>query len=1002
MADNKPAADDTLLLFLRASLPDELAAVLESALQSVSAGAFEAVFALPDVQVLLGHRDTAATENVKAKDFPLWSDYIFQRLGLVLSKRQEDAAAGGAAEADIREGAAYKMHLFFLVGVAALYAFIQSNVTGPPLGFSPAEVVLPRGVAGDREALARTREELVGSLAADGVAAYKLTPNIELLCLAETILVCPPLQKYVGAAVAWARLRVNFMHQRLLSEGAASLQKSIYEDLEVVEKAIGEMSEEKRRRIPDLHVYFLLERAAVHTHHGLDRKAKADLDKATAERRFEFLLTGLMGKRTKFQQKDTSQLLVLAKSADATTETNEAPATDVSKPKDLELNDDTILERISFTEKPSSAADAQTESSLPPGLAALDPSDQPLLDPLDSVILLSLASSITNTNPADGITREETIPYATRVLEGGSSNWQVYTQALLVRSRIEGYKSRTTERGLLQLQALVDQVIAETSGAPEPAEAAANGEVNGHDYSTTQVTSFLPKAKEGESAPVSERLRYIFPLCSPSRWELEAELAARWVSIGGLRSALEIYERLEMWAEAALCWAATDKEGRAKKIVRRQLFHATAGPDADSTADIEEEKWEGPARDPPPADAPRLYCILGDIDKDLSMYETAWEVSGKRYARAQRSIGRQYIAERDYEKAAHAYELSLQINALNHPAWFALGCAYLELQQFKKAVEAFSRCVQLDDEDAEAWSNLAAALLHLRPKAKAIPSSPDDDDLDAPRESSKEKNEEEKITSHPRQDALKAFKRAANLKHDNSRIWSNVLAVAASTSPPAWQDVIQAQKRICDIRGGTDGEACVDAEVLDMLVKHTVQEIAAYRELEGTKGSGNGNASANGSGNAAAAAEALSRPGLPRLVNELVEKTIKPLITHSPALWTALSTFYLHTGRPSSALEAQEKAWRAVTSRPKWEGSEEGWDQVVLQTVELVNAYEMLGGRERTEGLAAGSGELVARDWKFKARSAVRSVMGRGKENWEGGEGWEKLVGALEELKGRE
>src|SRR5204862_7704432 len=133
----------------------------------------------------------------------------------------------------------------------------------------------------------------------------------------------------------------------------------------------------------------------------------------------------------------------------------------------------------------------QDSSTLPPSLAALDPSSQAMLQPLDSIILLLLASTITNTDPADGLTREETLPYATRVLEGGSSNWQVYTQALLLRSRIEGYRSRTIERGLLQLQALVDQVIADTANGEQATE--------GQDGESAANT-FLPKAKESESA----------------------------------------------------------------------------------------------------------------------------------------------------------------------------------------------------------------------------------------------------------------------------------------------------------------------------------------------------------------------------------------------------------------------------------------------------------------------------------------------------------------------
>jgi len=924
---------DVLLQFLRTSLPDELAAVLQDILKAAETADLLTFSQLPDVQILLGHQDNDATKDVKRENFKSWSDYIFHRLGLLFPFRTEEEGT------PIKETLQYRVHLFWALAVASLNAFVQSNITGPPLAYKPSEILFTKDVSGDAASVRKIQQDLIASLSLDGIAAYKLTPNIELLCLADTILINPIFQKFIPLST-WARLRTSFTYQRLLSEPAPSLQTTIYDDLKDVEKLV--MDSGKETAIPDLRSTFLLERAAVHTHHGLDKQARADLDQATAERKFEFALTGLMGKRTKFQEKDTSQLLVLAKSAGTDLK---ATSTEAAGPKALDLNDDTLHETIQFTEKVASM-DIQDESKLPASLASLEPANQPLLEPLDSVILLSLAESIKNTNPADGITREQTIPYAERVIKGGSSNWQVYTHALLVRSRMEGYKTRTMERGLLQLQALVDQVIAETSG--QATTDADTGE---------KITAFLPGAKEGESAPVEDRLRYVFALSSPSRWELEAELASRWVHIGGLRSALDIYERLEMWAEAALCYASTDKEDKARRMIRRQLFHATNGDDA--TADLDSESWEGAPRDPPPAEAPRFYCILGDLDNDLAMYEKAWEVSGKRYARAQRTLGQRYISERNYEKAVEAYELAIKCNALNHPAWFALGCAYLELLQFKNAVEAFSRCVQLDESDAEAWSNMGASLLHLRPKTK----TPEEEAIEG------------KVTSHPRSDALKAFKRAATLKHDNYRIWVNVLVVAASTTPPSYSDIVTAQRRICEIRGATDGEKCVDDEVLDALIKHLVQS----KPDSGLD---------------------LSAPGLPRMTNELVEKHIKPLITFSPKLWAVLATLYMHSGRPTSALECHEKAWRAVTSQPKWEDQDEKvWDAVAQQTIDLVDAYETLGPRERTEGLAAGSGELVAKDWKFKARSAIRSVMGKGKEAWEDSKSWELLTERMEELK---
>ena len=91
---------------------------------------------------------------------------------------------------------------------------------------------------------------------------------------------------------------------------------------------------------------FLLERALIHTHHGLDSKARADIDKAAAARNFKFALTGKLGKRTKFQERDISQLVIIAKSADNATDTNVNSTSDSepSGPKNLDLNDDTLLE----------------------------------------------------------------------------------------------------------------------------------------------------------------------------------------------------------------------------------------------------------------------------------------------------------------------------------------------------------------------------------------------------------------------------------------------------------------------------------------------------------------------------------------------------------------------------------------------------------------------------------------------------------------------------------
>lgn len=46
---------------------------------------------------------------------------------------------------------------------------------------------------------------------------------------------------------------------------------------------------------------------------------------------------------------------------------------------------------------------------------------------------------------------------------------------------------------------------------------------------------------------------------------------------------------------------------------------------------VRERLQEGP-------DSPRLLCTLGDITGDLSLHERAWEASGCKYVRAQRTL----------------------------------------------------------------------------------------------------------------------------------------------------------------------------------------------------------------------------------------------------------------------------------------------------------------------------------------------------------------------------
>jgi tetratricopeptide (TPR) repeat protein len=418
-----------------------------------------------------------------------------------------------------------------------------------------------------------------------------------------------------------------------------------------------------------------------------------------------------------------------------------------------------------------------------------------------------------------------------------------------------------------------------------------------------------------------------------------------------------------------------EREDKAKRIIQRQLFHSTEGAkDDDENKDNDEQKWKGPERDPGPADAPRLWSILGDIEHEPARYERAWEISGGQYARAQRSLGRLHYAARNYDKAVEAYEKSLHVNRLSHQVWFALGCIKLEMANWDGAIEAFSRTVQLDEYDAESWSNLAAALIRRSDspatsdsssKAAIAPPVLLEDEEDQ-RDADSVVRENDLQKEKDRNAALRALRHASSLQPTSYRILSNLLTVASSVSPPSYADILNAQRQLINLQGATEGEKCIDIDIIEGLVRHVI-----LLSQETTPPASEGVDPA--------------QRGLGRLVVELVEKDVVPLITTSARLWKVVARLAVWRHKPTEAMAAQEKAWRAVVGSTAWEaGTEAHWDEVVEATGELVDAYESLS---------------ETKEWRFKARSAVRGVMGRGKDSWEGTSGWEKLKERLEELK---
>ena len=631
--------------------------------KDVIEGSFRSVLTSDHAQRILGVKTTL--DNLDGP-IPSWFDF------------------GSIAEGD-RGGL-----LPLIVGIACLHSYVQPNYTGPDLDVKPLEVLKFSPNFDVTEEMLHQRATT--ELAYGGEPAYHLAQVSIFLAVAEALWSVANTAK----TVVWWRLRTWLLREQILDE-PVGLPQDLWEAcvifvslllcLLIFRRIIADAGALKDPEFPpdlrEVQGRILLEQGLLHHTLQNDKPAAEHFVRAAKANGLQYELTGALGKRTKFQQFDVTQLVLLAQSrktpedknkiqekenkseeAKSTPEAaNDRPPGGLTIPETLLLNDDTLLEKTEFT--------SSTPSSIST-LSHVDPNSQPPLDPLDQCILLGLCLNVKNTSPSHGLTAEQMSPYVARVISH-PLNWSVHTMALLLRSRLESNRTRTVERSTLQLQALVDQ---------------------------------MPTA----DSTVRERLEHFHGISLPSKWEMQKELATRFLSIGVVKSALEVFEKLEMWEHVVRCWQSMERPDKGIAIVKDLLEGRKAEADVVLS--------RGRASRTTKLDVVReakLWCLLGDMEPANAVrhYTHAWEISSHTSARAVRSLGGYHFARDEYTEAKDFLKKAVVINPLLSRTWFVLGCACLKLEDWEEARQAFYRCVTIDDEDAESWNNLASVYLRM-------------------------------------------------------------------------------------------------------------------------------------------------------------------------------------------------------------------------------------------------------------------------------------------------
>ncbi|CAG4912678.1 unnamed protein product [Colias eurytheme] len=529
------------------------------------------------------------------------------------------------------------LHAIFQMGVGALLTFCEKNWNPHPKEYNLEEFFKtewPKNI--NVSTLLQTDSEPIYNNIVYPELLYFSIQIFSALCHINS-----------NMLYNWWLLRSKIVHQRVLEDNSASL----FNDIDLIAAKLSNFS----LKLTDRNLLTLLNLELAQAYLAYDRiqQVESHLQRAMKISGLKLELTGVLGKRTKFQQKALPQL-ALTSELDTNIERTPAEETHGNSelPPDVELQDDVRLNKIAFNEKIN-------EADLPS---------------LEQTLCLLHAQYLLKSQPKDDLLHEELRPYIDAVNNQKNGPWSTRVAALLFRCKLEAKHKRSVERAMLQCEAIVND--------------------------KTGVTP-------------TNRLSYLWASGLSPAWTWRQQLADLYLSLGLVKAALEEYLKLELWEDVIVCYTMLQLRHKAAEVIQQQIdinptvkLYCLLG-DATDDVNCYQTAWEFSQQKSSRAqrhwgnylfDRKQYAECLPHFEKSVEinpLQENVWM-----------RMGFAALSTENWEKSATAYRRYTYLQPNSFEAWNNLAKVYVSQGDKHRAYRALMEAVKLNYDNWKLWENV--------------------------------------------------------------------------------------------------------------------------------------------------------------------------------------------------------------------------------------------------------------------------------------------------------